>query len=55
VAEHPRLRGSQGEIGLQSYERLKEPDAFSEELLNRILRGISAQRYSETVIGHLES
>jgi len=51
VVNHPRLRGSQGEIGLQSYERLKEPDAFSEELLSKILRGISAQRYSETVIG----
>jgi hypothetical protein len=39
------------EIGLQSYERLKRPDAFSEELLSKILRGISAQRYSEAVIG----
>jgi transposase-like protein len=49
--EHPRLRGSQGEIALQSYRRLKEAGAFSEELLGKILRGISGQKYAETVIG----
>jgi len=49
--EHPRLRGSKGEIALQSYERLKEAGAFSEELLGKILRGISGQKYAETVIG----
>ena len=48
--EHPRLRGKQREMALESYQRLKEPGAFSEELLCKILRGISAQRYQETVI-----
>lgn len=48
--EHPRLRGRQGEIALKSYERLKEPDGFSEELLTKVLRGISCQKYAETVI-----
>jgi len=48
--EHPRLRGPEGEIGLESYQRLKEPGRFSEELLCKILRGISSQKYSETVI-----
>ncbi len=48
--EHPRLRGKKGEMALESYQKLKEPGAFSEELLCKILRGMSSQRYSETVI-----
>jgi len=48
--EHPRLRGKKGEMALESYQKLKEPGAFSEELLCKILRGISSQRYSETVV-----
>ena len=48
--EHPRLRGPQGEIALGSYQKLKEPGSFSEELLGKILRGISSRKYSETVI-----
>jgi len=48
--EHPRLRGPDEEIVLESYKKLKEPGGFSEELLNKILRGISCRKYSETVI-----
>ena len=48
--EHPRLRGPEGEIALQSYQKLKEPGYFSEEVLNKVLRGISCQKYSETVV-----
>jgi len=48
--EHPRLRGSEGEIALKSYQKLREPGRFSEELLCKLLRGISAQRYQETVL-----
>jgi putative transposase len=47
--EHPRLRGPEGEINLESYQKLREPEGFSEELLSKILRGISCQKYSETV------
>jgi transposase-like protein len=47
---HPRIRGPQGEISLESYAALKKPGAFSEELLQKVLRGISLQRYKETVI-----
>jgi putative transposase len=47
---HPRLRGPEGEISLQSYEALKKPGVFSEELLNKILRGISARKYRETLM-----
>ena len=48
--EHPRLRGKKREMAIESYQKLKEPGAFSEELLCKILRGISARRYQETVI-----
>lgn len=48
--EHPRLRSKKRELALESYQKLKEPGAFSEELLCKILRGISSQKYSETVI-----
>jgi len=39
-----------GEIPLQGYEALKKPGSFSEEFLTKVLRGISLQRYGETVI-----
>ena len=43
----PRLRHvDQGEITLQSYARLRSPGVFSEELLEKILRGVSAQKYA---------
>jgi transposase-like protein len=48
--KYPRLRGPEGEIALQSYQKLKKPESFSEELLGKILRGVSCQKYSETVI-----
>ena len=44
------MRGAQGEIVLKSYQSLKEPGSFSEELLCKILRGLSSQKYSETVV-----
>jgi transposase-like protein len=47
---HPRLRGPEGEIPLESYEALKKPGVFSEELLNKILLGISARKYRETLM-----
>jgi putative transposase len=48
--ERPRLRGPAGEIKLQTYEALKKPESFSEELLRKVLRGISLQKYEETVM-----
>lgn len=53
--DHPRLRGPQGEIPLKSYETLGRPDAFCEELLGGVLRGISARKYRETVTGAAEA
>ncbi|NOU11842.1 MAG: IS256 family transposase [Nitrospira sp.] len=47
----PRLRHiEQGEVTLQSYARLRNSGAFSEELLEKILRGVSAQTYADTVL-----
>jgi putative transposase len=48
--KHPRLRGPGGEVALQSYETLKKPGAFSEEILNKVLRGLSARKYKETLL-----
>ena len=47
--EHPRLRGPEGEVGLGTYEQLKNRGGFSEELLSEVLRGMSARKYEETV------
>lgn len=47
--EHPRLRGPDGEVRLRTYEQLKQPGGFSEELLAQVLRGMSARQYQETV------
>ncbi len=46
----PGSRGSEGEIHLSTYDKLKKPGAFSEEILGKVLRGISERRYGETVI-----
>src|SRR5208337_1097344 len=47
---HPRLRGPGGEIPLRSYEALKKAGVFSEEVLNKVLRGLSARKYRETLL-----
>ena len=47
----PRLRHVvHGEVPMKSYVRLHSPGQFSEELLENILRGFSAQKYTETVL-----
>jgi len=46
AVKHPRLSGPNGEIPLKTYTTLKTPGSFSEELLTKVLRGISLQRYS---------
>lgn len=48
----PRLRyNGLGEVPLKSYEMMRSKGQFSEELLEKMLRGISAQKYEETVLG----
>ena len=47
----PRLRQQgHGEVELESYRKMKEPGQFSEELLEKALRGISTRNYRETVV-----
>lgn len=46
---HPRLRAYEREMALASYERLKKPKEFSEEMLLRAMRGLSGRKYRETV------
>lgn len=53
--EHPRLRGTEGEISLKSYKKLRERGGFSEELLEKILSGISCRKYRETVVEAAEA
>jgi transposase-like protein len=50
--EHPRLRNRQTgtEVPLESYLRMKQRGQFSEELMEKVLRGISARKYSDTVL-----
>lgn len=45
----PRMRGMGQEIPLPSYEKLKERGQFSEEMLTKIMSGLSARRYHETI------
>ena len=51
VCQTSSASGSQGgEIPLESYEALKKPGVFSEEVLNKMLRGLSARKYRETLL-----
>jgi transposase-like protein len=45
----PRARGSDGEIELESYVKMREKEGFSDELLAKSLRGLAGRRYQETV------
>lgn len=45
----PRLRSMGQEVKLPSYERLKQRGQFSEEILTKIMSGLSGRRYHETV------
>ena len=52
----PRLRDIEsGEVDLQSYKKMREHGQFSEEMLDKIMRGVSAQKYEETVMGAASS
>jgi transposase-like protein len=47
----PRIRHlAKGEIPLQSYQQMKKPGQFSEEMLHKVLCGISERKYEETVL-----
>lgn len=46
----PRVRSMGQEIKLPAYEKLKQRGQFSEELLTKMMSGLSARRYEETVM-----
>ena len=49
--KRPRLRDiNTGEIKLKSYEKLSDEGQFSQDMLDKVLRGMSAQKYEETVM-----
>jgi len=50
----PRLRGSEGGVGLKSYVALQNRAQFSDELLAKVLRGVSCREYRETVFDMAE-
>lgn len=53
--ERPRLRRGDKEVGLQSYQAMRDTEGFSQELLGKSLAGLSARRYRETVVGAAEA
>jgi hypothetical protein len=42
----PCLRGAAGEVGLKSYAQMKSPQGFSEQLLGKVLGGLSGRPYA---------
>lgn len=46
----PRIRDDNGEVALPSYEKLSQPGQFSDELMAKIMNGLSGRRYRETVV-----
>lgn len=54
--KRPRLRDAKrGEVTLKSYQSMSNPGNFSEELLGKILRGLSARKYADTVISSAQA
>lgn len=47
----PRLRyAGLGEVQLKSYENMRSRGQFSQELLEKMMRGVSSQKYEETIL-----
>lgn len=53
--DKPRIKGPEGEITLSSYERLKQRGAFSDELMGRLMAGLSGRRYEDVVVNAAEA
>ena len=52
----PRAKKRDGaEVQLQTYEKLKESGAFSDELLGQLMAGLSARQYKKTVVRAAEA
>lgn len=53
--DKPRIVGPEGEITLSTYEKLKQRGQFSDELLARLMAGLSGRRYEEVVVKAAEA
>lgn len=53
--DKPRIKGPEGEITLSTYEKLKQRGQFSEELLGRLMAGLSGRRYEDVVVKAAEA
>jgi len=51
----PRIKGPEGEITLSTYEKLKQRGQFSDELLARLMAGLSGRRYEDVVVKAAEA
>jgi len=47
----PRVRGSEGEVKLTSYEKFHQGSAFDEALFRQVLYGISCRNYEQAAMG----
>jgi putative transposase len=52
--ERPRLRKDK-EVPLESYQAMKKPQGFSEQLLAQSLAGLSARKYRQTLVNAAEA
>ena len=52
--ERPRLRKDK-EVSLESYQAMKKPQGFSEQLLAQSLAGLSARKYRQTLVNAAEA
>lgn len=51
----PRLRDNGREVQLRSYEAMRNPGVFSEQLLGQMLAGLSARQYRQTLVNAAEA
>jgi len=51
----PRMTGPDGEMSLSTYEKLRQRGQFSDELLARLMAGLSGRRYEDVVVKAAEA
>jgi len=55
AVQRPRLRRGNEEVSLKSYQAMRDPAGFSEQVLGQALAGLSARRYRETLLHGAEA
>ena len=53
--DKPRIKGPEGEITLSTYEKMRQRGQFSDELLARLMAGLSGRRYKDVVVKAAEA